>query len=305
MKSDVTLFRRIGSIGYDFFLVFSFVFFVAGVVILVNNKEPITNSFFFFLVTLPAIFLYFSISWVKGRQTLGMRAWKFEIVQKNGENITFKQSFVRFSLAIVSLIVLGLIFLKYISDTFDIQKNKIKQMVSDPKSDLFISKDPKVFEKELEDRDYYTQDNVFWVPQKARWEKIRAQAKQPDIGSIVDKIGISKATIYATLLVSGNFLLCGLSNNLLTITLSHFFLGLGTAVGFGPLIADITHWFVKRRGIAVAIIASGNYLSGVVWSPLIGNMIGQVTWRDTYLSIAIILPTVVIPFAYLLCRKTL
>ena len=84
-------------------------------------------------------------------------------------------------------IVLGLIFLKYISDTFDIQKNKIKKMVSDKKSDLFISEDPKVFEKELEDRDYYTQDNVFWVPQKARWEKIRAQAKQPDIGSIIDK----------------------------------------------------------------------------------------------------------------------
>jgi type I restriction enzyme M protein len=84
-------------------------------------------------------------------------------------------------------IVLGLIFLKYISDTFDIQKNKIKKMVSDKKSDLFISEDPKVYEKELEDRDYYTQDNVFWVPQKARWEKIRAQAKQPDIGSIIDR----------------------------------------------------------------------------------------------------------------------
>ena len=60
-------------------------------------------------------------------------------------------------------------------------------MVSDSNSDLFISDDPKVFEKELEDRDYYTQDNVFWVPQKARWEKLRAQAKQPDIGSIIDK----------------------------------------------------------------------------------------------------------------------
>ena len=84
-------------------------------------------------------------------------------------------------------IVLGLIFLKYISDTFDIQKNKIKQMVSDKKSDLFISEDPKVYEKELEDRDYYTQDNVFWVPQNARWEKLRAQAKQADIGSIIDK----------------------------------------------------------------------------------------------------------------------
>ena len=84
-------------------------------------------------------------------------------------------------------IVLGLIFLKYISDTFDIQKNKIKQIVSDEKSDLFISEDPKVYEKELEDRDYYTKDNVFWVPQKARWEKIRGQAKQPEIGSIIDK----------------------------------------------------------------------------------------------------------------------
>ena len=84
-------------------------------------------------------------------------------------------------------IVLGLIFLKYISDTFDIQKNKIKKLVSDTKSDFFISEDPKIYKKELEDRDYYTQDNVFWVPENARWEKLRAQAKQPDIGSIVDK----------------------------------------------------------------------------------------------------------------------
>ena len=124
------------------------------------------------------------------------------------------------------------------------------------------------------------------------------------IGSIVDRIGIAKATIYASLLVSSNFLLCSLSDSLLIITSSHFFLGLGTAVGFGPLIADITHWFVKRRGIAVAIIASGNYLSGVVWSPLIGIMLSSFTWRDIYLSIAIVLPTVAIPFAFLLLNKT-
>ena len=124
------------------------------------------------------------------------------------------------------------------------------------------------------------------------------------IGSIVDRIGIAKATIYASLLISSNFLLCSLSDSLLIITSSHFFLGLGTAVGFGPLIADITHWFVKRRGIAVAIIASGNYLSGVVWSPLIGIMLSSFTWRDIYLSIAIVLPTVVIPFAFLLLNKT-
>ena len=83
-------------------------------------------------------------------------------------------------------IVLGLIFLKYVSDKFGSQQEKIRQMVSDPSSDYFISDHPDDYQSELEERDYYIQDNVFWVPQDARWEKLRAQAKQPDIGSIID-----------------------------------------------------------------------------------------------------------------------
>lgn len=83
-------------------------------------------------------------------------------------------------------IVLGLIFLKYISDTFVKQQDKVKSMVSDPSSDYFVSEDPTEYAEELEERDYYTQDNVFWVPQEARWETLRSKAKQPDIGSLVD-----------------------------------------------------------------------------------------------------------------------
>ena len=83
-------------------------------------------------------------------------------------------------------IVLGLIFLKYISDTFVKQQDKVKSMVSDPSSDYFISEDPVEYAEELEERDYYIQDNVFWVPQDARWETLRSKAKQPDIGSLVD-----------------------------------------------------------------------------------------------------------------------
>lgn len=83
-------------------------------------------------------------------------------------------------------IVLGLIFLKYISDSFAKQQDKVREMVSDPLSDYFISEDPTEFAGELEERDYYTQDNVFWVPQEARWESLRAKAKQPDIGSLID-----------------------------------------------------------------------------------------------------------------------
>ncbi len=110
MKSNVSFFRRLGSITYDLFLVFSFVFFIAGIVILINNKEPITNNLFFYLLTLPVIYAYFSISWVKGKQTLGMRAWKFEIIQEDGSKITYLQSFIRFFLAVISLAGIGFIF---------------------------------------------------------------------------------------------------------------------------------------------------------------------------------------------------
>ena len=83
-------------------------------------------------------------------------------------------------------LVLGLIFLKYISDTFVKQQDKIQSLVSDPSSDYFISEDPSEYQDELEERDYYIQDNVFWVPQSARWETLRSKAKQEDIGSIID-----------------------------------------------------------------------------------------------------------------------
>jgi type I restriction enzyme M protein len=85
-------------------------------------------------------------------------------------------------------IVLGLIFLKYISDSFVEQKEKIKEMVTNPDSDFFISENlSDINEQDLEDRDYYTQDNVFWVPESARWESLRAKGKQPDIGAIIDR----------------------------------------------------------------------------------------------------------------------
>ena len=110
MKSNVSFLRRLGSIIYDFFLVFSFVFFVEGVVIIINNKQAITSSLFFYLLTLPLIYAYFSMSWIRGKQTLGMRAWKFEIIQEDGSNVTQKQSLIRFLLAIISLLGIGFIF---------------------------------------------------------------------------------------------------------------------------------------------------------------------------------------------------
>jgi type I restriction enzyme M protein len=87
-------------------------------------------------------------------------------------------------------LVLGLIFLKYISDTFAEHRAKVLQMVSSPDSDFYIGDDPADHQAALEDRDYYTQENVFWVPADARWEYIRAQAGVPEIfgeGALIDK----------------------------------------------------------------------------------------------------------------------
>ncbi|MCI7718648.1 MAG: type I restriction-modification system subunit M [[Pasteurella] aerogenes] len=77
-------------------------------------------------------------------------------------------------------IVLGLIFLKYVSDSFSAQQEIIKQRYTDPTSDFYL--DPTAYSEseladilnaELEERDNYAQDNVFWVPQQARWDEIK------------------------------------------------------------------------------------------------------------------------------------
>jgi type I restriction enzyme M protein len=84
-------------------------------------------------------------------------------------------------------IVLGLIFVKYVSDAFDQRRKEVAALLADPASELYFSDDPAEQAAALEDRDYYSSANVFWVPQSARWEALRNQAKQAHIGDIVDK----------------------------------------------------------------------------------------------------------------------
>lgn len=75
-------------------------------------------------------------------------------------------------------LVLGLIFLKYISDTFQAKRTELTARFADPADDYFLGSTPELLAAELEDRDYYREVNVFWVPEAARWEALRAAAKQ-------------------------------------------------------------------------------------------------------------------------------
>lgn len=84
-------------------------------------------------------------------------------------------------------LVLGLIFVKYISDTFQSRREELTRRFADQSDEYFLhDSDSELLAEELEDRDYYREVNVFWVPEAARWESIRASAKQPDIGKRID-----------------------------------------------------------------------------------------------------------------------
>ncbi len=82
-------------------------------------------------------------------------------------------------------IVLGLVFLKYVSDSFSERREELAASFSDPKSDRY-KPDAKRLQAALDDRNYYKEVNVFWVPESSRWEVIQEHAKQADIASMVD-----------------------------------------------------------------------------------------------------------------------
>lgn len=88
--------------------------------------------------------------------------------------------------AVYKHIVLGLIFLKYVSDTFMVRHGELARLVDDPSSDYFMPT-PDAKKSVLEDRDEYTAEGVFWVPEGHRWDDLRRSAKQTDIGRRVNE----------------------------------------------------------------------------------------------------------------------
>lgn len=122
------------------------------------------------------------------------------------------------------------------------------------------------------------------------------------IGRLVDRVGVTLALNGAALVIAAGFALSTLAPSINMLSLTHLLLGLGTAVGFGPLIADVSHWFLKRRGIAVALVASGNYLSGAIWPTALADILADSGWRSVYLTLALVTLVVLIPLSLLLRR---
>lgn len=124
------------------------------------------------------------------------------------------------------------------------------------------------------------------------------------IGRLVDRHGMALALAGSALLMSLGFAAAAYAPNLATLSALQLLIGFGTATSFGPLIADVSQWFLRRRGIAVGLIASGNYLSGVLWPFLLADVLAGPGWRSAYLIIAASCLFIMLPATWLL-RKPL
>ena len=122
------------------------------------------------------------------------------------------------------------------------------------------------------------------------------------IGRWVDRVGIATALIGASFGIAASFFAATQASDIGVLAAVHFVLGLFAAVGFAPLMSDISHWFLKWRGTAMALVASANYLSGAVWPTVLAGVLAQSGWRAVYLTLAVI-TAVVVPFLAMLLRR--
>jgi len=122
-------------------------------------------------------------------------------------------------------------------------------------------------------------------------------------GKAGDRLGITTSLIASAGIVAAGFVASALSGNVVVLSGFHIFIGFGTGAYFGPLVADISHWFQRRRGVAVAIVASGNYLSGAIWPLLLAGVLTDFGWRGVYWVLSISVVVLVVPLSLLLRRK--
>lgn len=123
------------------------------------------------------------------------------------------------------------------------------------------------------------------------------------VGRAIDRMGYWIPALIAAMALGAGFLLASLTTSIMQFTLVQgVLIGVGTSTIFGPLIADISHWFNRRRGVAVTAAAAGNYLAGAIWPLAIPHVIQSEGWRFTYAAIGVVCLATMVPLILLLRR---
>ena len=114
------------------------------------------------------------------------------------------------------------------------------------------------------------------------------------MGRLADRFGVFKVLLIGAIGNFIGFLWASQSPNIISLALAHGLIGLlGGAASFAPLLADTALWWKKRRGIAVAICASGNYVAGTVWPPIMQWGLEHFGWRQSYIALGCICGTLI------------
>ena len=126
------------------------------------------------------------------------------------------------------------------------------------------------------------------------------------MGRLVDRFGIAVPTAIGAIALALGYIASSYAANMWQLALTHgLLIGFGSSATFAPLIADVSHWFQRRRGIAVSIVASGNYLAGTIWPPIVQHFIESAGWRATHIGIGIFCIVTMLPLALVLRRRPL
>ena len=123
------------------------------------------------------------------------------------------------------------------------------------------------------------------------------------MGRLSDRLGILAPVVCGELALSVGYIGAGFAPNLISFALLHIVIGIGASATFGPLIADTSQWFTRRRGIAVAIVACGNYLGGTIWPPILHHFIAGDGWRATHVGVGVFCGLATLPLLLALRRR--
>jgi MFS family permease len=123
------------------------------------------------------------------------------------------------------------------------------------------------------------------------------------VGQLVDRFGVVLPLIGSILTLGLAFVVSGFAPSLTTFALVNLFIGAGCAASFAPLMADISHWFTRRLGIAVAICASGNYVGGAAWPPIVQRLVDAGGWRQAQIVIGAACIAAMLPLVAVLRRR--
>jgi MFS family permease len=125
------------------------------------------------------------------------------------------------------------------------------------------------------------------------------------LGRFADRRGRAASLLVAAFSLGAGFIFAALARSYAQFLIVQFlFIGLlGSSATLGPLVADVSQWFHRRRGIAVAVVSSGNYLAGTIWPPFLQHAISTYGWRPTFIAIGTLCATTMIPLALMLRRR--